>query len=50
MAEPQHLTSPFTFGLPKCRRAERPLAHIAALSQETNIAWGKHAEKGYLQP
>lgn len=23
MAEPQHLTSPFTFGLPKCRRAER---------------------------
>lgn len=27
-----------------------PLARIAALSQETNIAWGKHAEKGYLQP
>lgn len=27
-----------------------PLARVAALSQKTNIAWGKHAEKGYLQP
>lgn len=27
-----------------------PLARVAALSQETNIAWGKRAEKGYLQP
>lgn len=27
-----------------------PLARVAALSQDTNIAWGKQAEKGYLQP